>query len=667
LLNEVCKIIVDIGYAMAWIGYAERDMDKSVRPVASAGNAKDFLEQVRVTWCDDEQGRGPAGTAIRTGQACVVQRIETDVRSAPWRKEAAELGFESVCSLPLVVDGQPQGALVIYSREPESFDDAELILLRELVSDVAFGIGVLRARQEHLRSEAAARKNEQRFQKLVENSNDMIAATNKGGQLTVIRGPVKRLLGYEADELVGQSVFSLIHAEEAPLARNAILEQLSVPNSMHQAEYRFRSKTGDYVALEVAASNLLHDEVVKSVVLNIHDISARKHAERERTRLQEQLQQAMKMEAVGRLAGGIAHDFNNILTVIAGNIDLARLGLSPADPLTELLDEVAQAGRNAAALTRQLLVFSRRQIVQPLVVNLNDLVENVQKMLSRVIGEDIALHVKLKTELDSVRVDPGQFEQVLLNLSINARDAMPSGGELIIETANVELDDVYCQTRPYVQPGPFVLLAVSDTGHGMTEEVKLRLFEPFFTTKPRGKGTGLGLATIFGTVKQAGGSIEVYSELNRGSTFKIFLPRVEGRAQRLLSMVPARDVPLGTETILLVEDEDSVRELGQRVLKRLGYRVIPAASGDEAYALVEKLGTRIDLVMTDVVMPGQNGRELVDRIQAIYPEIRVLYTSGYTEDVIVHHGVLEQELNFVGKPYSLPTLARKLREVLRPK
>jgi signal transduction histidine kinase/CheY-like chemotaxis protein len=418
--------------------------------------------------------------------------------------------------------------------------------------------------------------------------------------------------------------------------------------------------------VEIVGTNLLHDKLVKSIVLNIHELSTRKRDDHERTKLQNQLQQAMKMEAVGRLAGGIAHDFNNILTVITGNIELAKLNLMPSDPLMDHLNEVSQASESAASLTRQLLVFSRRQIIEPKVLNLNDLVENLQKMLGRIIGEDIALQTNLSPELYPVKIDPGQFEQVLVNLAVNARDAMPEGGTLVIETRTLELSQEYCAQHSPLQPGAFVLLAVSDTGHGMSQAVKDRLFEPFFTTKPMGQGTGLGLATIFGAVKQAGGSIEVYSEVNLGTAFKIYLPGVEEQAEKLVVPRYALKMPTGHETVLLVEDEASVRELGQRVLKRLGYRVLVAANGGEAFMIAEKHSDDIDLLMTDVIMPGMNGHELAQRLRTIHPEMKVLFTSGYTEDVIVHHGVLEKEIEFIGKPYNIGSLARKLREVLEP-
>ena len=394
------------------------------------------------------------------------------------------------------------------------------------------------------------------------------------------------------------------------------------------------------------------------------DITDRKRAEEDKEKLEAQLQQAMKMEAVGRLAGGVAHDFNNLLTAIIGNVSLALMKLSPSDPSAGMLVEAKKASDRAARLTQQLLAFSRKQIIEPKVLDLNDLIGGMHTMLARLIGENIELRTVSCSGLGPVKVDPGQIEQVLVNLAVNARDAMPDGGKLIIETANVELDAGYCARHPDASTGRFVMLAVSDTGHGMGEEVRKHIFEPFFTTKPKGSGTGLGLSTIYGAVRQSGGSIEVYSEEGKGTTFKIYLPRMEGWAPKPGRENGPVDLPEGSETVLLVEDEDIVRDLCVRLLERFGYTVMQASNGDDAIAQAREHVKRIDLLMTDVVMPGMNGRELADRLVEFHPETKVLFTSGYTDDAIVHHGVLDEGVAFIGKPYTLTDLARKIREVL---
>jgi PAS domain S-box-containing protein len=441
----------------------------------------------------------------------------------------------------------------------------------------------------------------------------------------------------------------------APLFRHE-LEQL-IFNTVHR-----RADVSLYpVEVHLQLVELAGQRLFLAVILDITD---RKRAEEEKKNLQEQLQQAMKMEAVGRLAGGVAHDFNNLLTAIIGNVSLALMKLLPSDPTGGLLVEANKAAERAATLTQQLLAFSRKQIIEPKVLDLNILIADLNKMLIRLIGEHIDLNMVLGEDLGLVKVDPGQFEQILVNLAVNARDAMPEGGKLLIETANVDLDDVYCARHPYVRPGRFVMLAVSDTGHGMTEEVRKQIFEPFFTTKPKGTGTGLGLATIYGVVKQSDGSIEVYSEVGKGTTFKIYLPRVEGEAARPGESDLPMELLEGSETVLLVEDEEVVRNLCVRILERLGYRVMQASNGDEAIALAMGYEERIDLLMTDVVMPGMHGRELANRLTRIHPETRVLFTSGYTDNAIVHHGVLDEGVSFIGKPYSPSALARKVRDVL---
>jgi signal transduction histidine kinase/CheY-like chemotaxis protein len=403
----------------------------------------------------------------------------------------------------------------------------------------------------------------------------------------------------------------------------------------------------------------------KSLMIStVWDVTDRKRAEVEKEKLQAQLQQAMKMDAVGRLAGGVAHDFNNLLTVITGYSELLLQKIGKESPIHGQVEEIKRAGERAASLTQQLLAFSRKQIIEPKVVRLDQLVAEMHKMLGRLIGENIELQAVTGKSLGSVKVDPGQFQQILMNLAVNARDSMPDGGKIVIETANVELDEGYCDLHPYVKPGRFVMLAVSDTGQGMSEEVKVRIFEPFFTTKEKGSGTGLGLATAYGAVHQAGGSIEVYSEVGIGTTFKIYLPRVEEEAAKPVNDDRPTDLPGGTETVLIVEDEGTLRNLCVQILEQLGYRVLQARNGTEAIAVAQGYGERIDLLLTDVVMPGMNGADLATQLVLHHREMKVLFTSGYTEDVISHHGVLAEGVSFIGKPYTPSALARKVREVI---
>jgi two-component system cell cycle sensor histidine kinase/response regulator CckA len=392
------------------------------------------------------------------------------------------------------------------------------------------------------------------------------------------------------------------------------------------------------------------------------DIDGRKSAEAVLLSTEDQLRQAQKMEAVGRLAGGVAHDFNNLLTVILGYCELMLDDLHQGDRHHADIVEIHKAGTRAGGLTRQLLAFSRKQIIEPMLLDLNAIASDMRVMVSRLIGEDVRVVLSLRTDLARVLVDRGQVEQVVMNLAVNARDAMPGGGTLTLETANVELDESYARTHLNVLPGPYVMLTVSDTGTGMTPEVQARLFEPFFTTKEPGKGTGLGMATVYGIVRRSGGSIDVYSEVGRGTSFKIYFPRAKG-AEIVVEPPATVARPIGTQTILVVEDEDGLRELAKRLLTRQGYTVLVAAHADEALGLFEA-NPSIDVLLTDVVMPGASGPELTKRLIERRPGLKVVYMSGYTEDAIVHHGVLKAGIAFLNKPFTSETLGNKIREVL---
>ncbi len=394
------------------------------------------------------------------------------------------------------------------------------------------------------------------------------------------------------------------------------------------------------------------------------EIIERKSSETKRIFLQNQLEQSQKLESVGQLAGGIAHDFNNMLGVILGYGEELLHALRPTDPLREYAQEILQAGKRSAELTRQLLAFSRRQRLQPEMLDLNLVVKNIEKVLRRIIGEDIELATLLSRDLSFVRVDPGQMEQVIVNLAVNARDAMPQGGKLAIETSNIELDDQYASTHVSVNPGRYVMIAVTDTGCGMTEEIRAKIFEPFFTTKTRDKGTGLGLSTVYGIVKQSGGNIWVYSESGHGTTFKIYLPET-------IDSPSARKAPRGDlavkgngEMVLVVEDEPSVRRLCETTLKSLNYRVAVAANGKEALSWVEEKKLRPDLVITDVVMPQMSGKVLTGRLKTALPGLKVLFMSGYADNTIVHHGILDCAAPFIQKPFTKTKLAVAVRGLL---
>ncbi|MGD0207593.1 MAG: response regulator [Verrucomicrobiota bacterium] len=391
---------------------------------------------------------------------------------------------------------------------------------------------------------------------------------------------------------------------------------------------------------------------------------ARKAAEAALRQSEEQLRQVQKIEAMGRLAAGVAHDFNNILTAITGHSEFLLRQLDADDPRRKNAEQIEKAAYRAAGLTRQLLIFSRKQVIEPRVLNLNAVILNIKKMLCRLIGEDIEFCTLLDPAAGHIKADPGQIEQVIMNLAVNARDAMPAGGKLTVTTANTTLDKNHLKKFPDMGAGDYVMLAIADTGTGMSEEVKAHLFEPFFTTKPSGKGTGLGLATCFGIVKQNTGHIDVHSELGSGTTFKIYFPQVQSALEPARVRNQPTEVAGGNETVLLVEDEPVVRELAVATLREKGYTVVEAVNGEEGLRLARQHDGKIDLVLADVVMPVMGGKEMADALRTSHPDTKVLFTSGYTEDALGHHGVLRPGILFLPKPYLTATLARKVREVL---
>jgi signal transduction histidine kinase/ActR/RegA family two-component response regulator len=395
-----------------------------------------------------------------------------------------------------------------------------------------------------------------------------------------------------------------------------------------------------------------------------HESVGRERAEVALRETEEQLRQSQKMEAIGSLAGSIAHDFNNILSIVLGYAETALEELKAGDPVRADVEQIATAGERARDLTRQLLAFSRQQVLEPKLLNLNEAFSAMMQMLKRLVGEDIELSFHPGADLGAVRVDPSQIEQVLLNLVVNARDAMPDGGKLTVETCNIELDRGYAEAHYGIQPGPYVLLAVSDTGIGMDNATRARIFEPFFTTKEKGKGTGLGLSTVFGIVKQSGGAVWVYSEPGHGTTFRVYLPRLAAAPNVLQQNARPAARTRGSETVLLVEDDTQVRALVSTTLRKNGYRVLEAGNGTEALAVAEQHGGAIDVLLSDVVMPGMGGRQLWERLVPRRPKMKVLFMSGYTTDAIVHHGVEKSELAFIPKPIVPRTLLLKLRQVL---
>jgi len=540
LLNKICALIVSMGgYSTTWVGFAQDDQEKSVRIAAHAGENSDTATRIKLSWGDNPHGHGPTGTAIRTGQPCLIQDIDADPRTLVWKAQFTHTKPATIFALPMTVNDRTIGALTVGCPASNTFDKEEVALLTELTDDLAFGIGVLRGHVAHSRTEE------------------------------------------------------------------------------------------------------------------------------ERQKLESQFRQVQKMEAIGQLAGGVAHDFNNILTVIQGNASMLTMDNPRSEDSAECAQQIVAAAERAAGLTRQLLMFSRKQVMQPANRDLNDVIAQMTRMLQRILGEDVTLHSISTPNLPLIYADTGMIEQVLLNLAVNSRDAMPGGGKLTIMTGKESLTEEQAHENPDATPGLCVCLTVSDTGEGIPPEILPRIFEPFFTTKEVGKGTGLGLATVYGIVKQHRGWITVTSELKHGTTFRIYFPATtEGKAEAK-NAAHVAELPRGSETILVVEDEPSVRMLVCSMLQHCGYTILQAPTGRTALAEWQENRGRIQLLLTDIIMPdGMTGVELAKELQQEKPQLKVVFTSGYSGEAAGKGLQLVEGVNFLKKPYLPEELAKILRRNL---
>ena len=538
----------------------------------------------------------------------------------------------------------------------EIWTSANVRALRDAEGEFAYFDGIVQDITERKRAEDALRESEERYRDLVENAHDIIYSHDLKGRYTSMNRAGEQITGYTREEALALDLTKTVAPEYLEKTREMLRKKLA-GEKVTAYEMEIIAKDGHRITVEANTKLVFQNGVPVGVQGIARDVTERKQ-------LEEQLRQSQKMEAIGQLAGGVAHDFNNLLTAINGYSGLALQRIDDNHPLKGYLEEIRKAGDRAANLTRQLLAFGRKQILQPLPINLNDVVTDMNKMLRRLIGEDIEFNAKLNPALKKIKADPGQIEQVLVNLVVNARDAMPQGGNLTIETLGVDLDQDYAGRHVGVVPGSYVMLAVSDTGTGMDEDTRARIFDPFFTTKEEGKGTGLGLSTVYGIVKQSGGNIWVYSEIGHGTTFKVYLPELAAGSQKTEAAIVESPMPGGSETILLVEDEDVVRGLARKILEHAGYNVLEANRGEEAVRLCLERAEPIDLLLTDVVMPETSGKEVADRLTKLFPGLRVLFMSGYTDEAIVHHGVLDSNVEFIQKPFTPAALARKVREVL---
>lgn len=658
LLQGICRILVETGgFRLAWVGFAEQDGEKTVRPAAQVGFEQGYLESVKISWADTEKGRGPAGTAIRTGKPCVARDVPTDPRFAPWREEAAERGYTSCIALPLIAAGQTVGALNLYATDPNVFDEEGVRLLSELALDLGYGIRALRTQADRKQAEESLRHSEQRLRLHFEQAPLGVIEWDLEFKVARWNPGAAGIFGYSERETLGRHAAFII----APDARehvDKVWNELLARKGGKRSVNHNVTKDGRTILCEWYNTPLVEEQgKLIGVASFIQDITERK-------RLEQEFVQAQKMEAVGRLAGGVAHDFRNQLTVVKGFGEMLLRRSWVTEEGRDRVAEILKAAERSATLAEKLLTLSRQQLIRPEVVSLDELITSMAKSLARVIGEDIRLSVIPFSNLGRVEVDPAEFQHALANLVVNAKDAMPQGGRLTIEAANVELDEAYVQQHIGASVGPHVMVAVSDSGVGMNRETLEKVFEPFFTTKPVGQGTGLGLAMVYGFVKRSGGHVGVYSEPGQGTTFRLYLPRVSEVSQPQHEVPSPAVVEKGTGTILVVEDEEGVRRCVVQTLEESGYAVLEATGPAKGIALAERYEGQIDLLIADVVMPDMNGPDLAARVRAVRPGIRVLFISGYTGDGLAQRGLVEKEARLLAKPFGAQMLIQAVQEVL---
>jgi PAS domain S-box-containing protein len=634
--------------ALKKVLYAENCFVALYEPSSGMFHFPFFIDQFDEAPPPQQVGRSCTAYVYRTGRAMLIPQQIFDQLAEQGEVELVGTASPAWLGAPLRTPAATIGVLVVQHYENEAaYTERDLEFLVSVGGQIALAI-------ERKRAEEKIRESEARLRVLVEQLPAVLWTVGKDLRFTSALGAGLARLGLKPNQIVGVSLMEYFETSD----------QTFLPIAAHR-----RATRGEPVTFHVewkGGSYTCHVEPLRTAEGDLQGAICMALDITDRKQLEEQLRQAQKMEAVGRLAGGIAHDFNNLLMVIQGYADLLTERLADGDPLRRNAEQIQTASQRATSLTRQLLAFSRKQMLAPKVLNVQSVVAEMEKILRRLIGEDIQLETSSAPDLGLIKADRSQIEQVILNLAVNARDAMPEGGRLTIETANVELDKAAAHPPAVLSPGKYVMLAVTDNGCGMDAETQAHIFEPFFTTKEKGKGTGLGLATVYGIVKQSGGYVWVYSEPGRGTSFKVYLPRIEDEptARGRDGKTDTRALPRGSETVLLVEDEKGVRELAREYLELVGYTVIEAEDGHTALELAAMHVGPIQLLMTDVVMPGISGRELAGRVKAIRPDIKILFMSGYTDQSVVHHGILDTDAALLQKPFTMAALAAKLREIL---
>lgn len=609
-----------------------------------------FVDEYDTAPPPQKVGRSCTAYVFRTGRASLIPQSEFDRLAAEGEVELVGSPSPGWLGAPLKTPTSTIGVLVVQHYQNENaYDRRDLEFLESVGGHIALAI-------ERRRAEDELRKNESMLRLLFE-YNPLPTWLYEIDTLRFMKvnQAATDLYGYSTEEFERMNILEIRPETQREKAIKYIKE-IEADAEEHEF-WLHQAKDGRTFEVEIISHELKYaGERVRLVVAQ--DIS-------ERRQLEGQLRQAQKMEAVGRLAGGVAHDFNNLLMVIKGHTELLLNALEPSEQITRKIEQIDRSADRATALTRQLLAFSRMQVLQPQIINLNSIVEEMGKLLPRLIGEDIELLIRTDEDLGTVRADASQMEQVIMNLAVNARDAMPNGGKLVIETANADLDHGYVTSHPLMKEGPYIQLVVTDSGTGMDAETQAHIFEPFFTTKEKGKGTGLGLATVYGIVKQSGGFIWVYSELEKGTSFKIYLPRLDQAEDRVGTPHSQKEFPKGTETVLLTEDEQDVREIAREFLESGGYRVIEAKDGAEAVQLADKYRGQIQLLVTDMVMPGMTGQELAVKLQSEHAGLRVVFMSGYSEHAATEMANADPTVRLMTKPFSRAAILRTVGEILR--
>ena len=654
LFQAVCRVVVGYGEVdLAWVGWLERESGR-IMPVAWFGEESEMLSQADFYADHQPEGEGNPGRAIREARPVICNDCGAAECSFPAEKVPSRFGFQSCASFPLWLKGEVRGVLNLCVSGSAFFKTAEIDLLGEVAADLSFALDKIEGDRQRQQAEAQLRK----LSAAVEQTPAVVVITDPSARIEYVNPAFTRITGYTMEEALGKNP-SLLKSGETPDEVYHDLWQTITSGREWRGILHNRRKDGTMFWERVVIS-AVRDEMGKttSYIAVKEDITEQKAME-------DQLHQAQKMESIGRLAGGVAHDFNNMLMVISGYAELLLLQTESDDPRYHGLHEIMDAARRSANLTRQLLAFARKQPVAPVVLDMNDTIEGMLKMLRRLIGEDIELAWLPGSELWKVRIDPSQIDQLLANLAVNARDAIAGVGTVTIKTENVTLDAASCSQHSGCTPGEHVGLVVGDTGIGMDREVVAHIFEPFFTTKEAGKGTGLGLATVYGIIKQNLGCVNVESEPGRGTTFRVHLPRfVEEAKADLAASDQEEALPMGTETVLLVEDEEAILNLGRQFIERLGYKVLAANSPEEAMRLAEGYGDVIQLLITDIVMPQMNGKDLAERLRQRFPGLKCLFMSGYSVDIIARQGILEEGIHFLQKPFALRDIAFKARKAL---